>query len=271
MAKFFYVKSGYGTNTGATPFTTKQSGAFSALNAADCYDSISDITGIFTGDFIFVSHVHNKVYPTVTTLVIANGDEFVSLVSVDDLNCEVYKKGAHEEVTTGHFTVGDQNLKDGYAIYGMSFEAVAGELRFDGYHANVTHKDGFYRASGVLHFGIKNCNSKVYDCDMAASSMSINGRARFFGGVAAMTGYITKPVQYLTFNDVDFSASTAGIYLLSNSGLTVSADINFINCLLPVNYATRQATTYDRLFTLSLIGCDDYYTFSQYTKYSEIT
>lgn len=271
MSKYYYVKSGYGTNTGATPFSSKQIGAFSSLNASDCYDSLDALPSLSVNDVVFISHLHNKIYATATSFNITGGDGFTYLFSVDDSACEKYKKGAHEEVTNGKFTINNQLVRDHYNICGISFKAKNGDLVIDSYHALSTIEDCTLYASGRINLSGKSKQGIVRNSDITCSHLlAVNSNIEFIGGSISASSHIIDAVTGASFSFVDFRGSADGIYLIKGSSLVSAYSYKFYRCMLPTNYQARKNDTYSYIYDLSIIACDDYFSFAHYQKFSVI-
>tara|TARA_R110000772_G_scaffold109924_2_gene213314 strand:- start:144 stop:1451 length:1308 start_codon:yes stop_codon:yes gene_type:complete len=271
MAKFYYVKSGYGTNVGATPFTTKQTGAFSTLAAASCYDSLSDITGQTAGDFILISHLHNKVYATATSYTLHTGYGYIHTMSVDDNSCDNYTRGAKEEVTSGDLTYADNSLRAHYTICGVSFKSVNGSVNGNGYHSLEVLYECTFIAAVDIDLGGSSKYVKLTNCDLSGQRISAsNTKFEMYGGTVSNTAYITASTAASWFYDVDMSGSSPSIQLLGGISVAGTSKITFTRCTLPTTYQIYQPATYDYLFTIDIIGCDNYYSFGSYAKYSEM-
>lgn len=109
MANYYYVKSGLGTRTSDTGFTSPETGAFGSgnLTAANCYANLGVVAGLTNpptdGDIVFVSSAHNATYDAGGN-VILNTDGVlnavgVKIVSVDDTDCTLYLPGASENLS----------------------------------------------------------------------------------------------------------------------------------------------------------------------------
>lgn len=271
MANYFYVKSGYGTNVGATPFTSKQTGAFSGLAATSCYDSLLDLSGVAVGDFILVSHVHNKVYATETSFNVAGGYGLIAVYSVDDSNCESYKKGAHEEVTTGDFYVNGETLRQHYTITGISFKALAGNLHIDCYHTLSNLEDCTLYASGHLNLSSKSKKGYIKNCVITCAYISaFDANFEYVGGSISVTNFLSSCNGASRHSNVDFRGSSPTAYLVGDSGIRSAYRQEFNQCMLPTNYRVREPSTYSYLYDVVLNGCDEYFSFARYNRYSEI-
>lgn len=111
MAKYFYVKTGLGTNIGATPFTAAESGAFGSgnLTAANCYANLKVVGGLGAtdgpgdGDFVLVSDAHNLSYDSAGNPLMGPNCAVSGIgckyISVADLNADQYSPGASENLT----------------------------------------------------------------------------------------------------------------------------------------------------------------------------
>lgn len=127
MANFYYVKSG-GSATGdaGRVATTKSTGSFATKGAAACYNDVvaalAATTPPVSGDFIMVSNVHNHNYAANVAYALPDG---VTVVSVDDSNCEDELAGAAERATGGAYKIdfmSSTTSTEGY-FRGITFEA----------------------------------------------------------------------------------------------------------------------------------------------------
>lgn len=105
---YFYVKSGGTASGGSGQSATPRTGSFAAMGAANYYDSltaaIADTPAPLTGDIFLCSDQHNFVSASSLTL---NAPQQVAYISVDDANCDQYKRGASEGVTSGDYNFGN--------------------------------------------------------------------------------------------------------------------------------------------------------------------
>lgn len=135
---FFYVKSGFGTRTAGGGFVSAQTGTFAALGAANVYDSLLDVYADTTppvdGDSIYLSHLHNKIYTSNTTL--GDGGIRTLIVSVSDTNVASYLIGATESNQPG---TNDFRLSGGITTWGLTF-LVGDDLIIEG-DSHISMKD----------------------------------------------------------------------------------------------------------------------------------
>lgn len=133
---YFYVKSG-GTATGdGGRVATQRTGSFASMGASAYYDSVEDASNATTpfahGDFICISDLHAKVHAADTSwhnasVPFSEGDKPITFISVDDANCEDYKKAT--TVQESHSTQTDTSLSgtngddNSYAYIGIFVHA----------------------------------------------------------------------------------------------------------------------------------------------------
>jgi hypothetical protein len=94
MARFFYVKSGFGTLAAAPAATTQLTGPFSSMTASQVYPTFYDVevyNTFLVDDVVCISDAHVDAETTNRTFVTKEG---VLILSVDDANCEQYSSGA---------------------------------------------------------------------------------------------------------------------------------------------------------------------------------
>jgi len=120
MATHIYVKSGYGTKTSGGGDGSPRTGAFSSMAVGDVFGSLYDVRygGLVAGDIVYVSDVHNS--SSTQEIAVGLGITIpVLVISVDDTDCTVMKKGAKETVSSG---ANDLYLHGNCNVYGMEFE-----------------------------------------------------------------------------------------------------------------------------------------------------
>lgn len=119
---FFYVKAGLGTRTSGGELT-QQTGSFTSLGAgsvyADIATALADAAPPNSGDYICCSSAHAKTYTTTQVLNIPTG---VTVVSVDDANCDAVLTGASEITSSGNLGL---SLADATSVVheSMSYES----------------------------------------------------------------------------------------------------------------------------------------------------
>ena len=125
MAKYAYVKSGFGTSITDTTFQVLQAEAFGGVNltAANCYANVVDaITygGLTAGDFIVSSDLDNESFVGATTIVYPDG---CSHICVSDTDGSVLSSGAKISTDVGSNLLLDNTNQDGGKIYfyGITF------------------------------------------------------------------------------------------------------------------------------------------------------
>ena len=166
MANFYYVKSG-GTATGdaGRVATTRSTGSFATKGAANYYDSIADALGATTpptaGDQILCSHLHDKIYTTFSNDSYPN---LLTIVSVDDTNCDQYLAGAKESVDNSTTTLD----------YNIHMAAVDGIAMFHGMHFSAEDEVVLGDNSNSV-----NCNFTMVDCTFTISAASSAGAVMF--------------------------------------------------------------------------------------------
>lgn len=125
MANYWYLDSNVGTraSTSGTPYTSLQTGSFSALGAANVYASINDIyantgTTFASGDYILVANNHSEtVSATVTCGPDTDGGGiFNYLISVSSTNCDQYTPATSAQITI----TGVMQFRQSH-IYGVYF------------------------------------------------------------------------------------------------------------------------------------------------------
>ena len=167
---YFYVKSGFGTRTIGGGLV-QQSGSFAALGAASVYATIElAITdGATVGDYIMCSDLHDFDSVAVTIVYTGPTTGFLALVSVDDANCDQYKRGARERTTSGSQT--DIDFSGMVAAWGVRFEfiddfrAVNPGTQFRAYDCHL----GPINAVDGIRSLQDGQSIELYDCDVEAA------------------------------------------------------------------------------------------------------
>ena len=120
---YYYVKNSLGTRT-VGGGTTKQTGSFAALGAANVYATVAlaIADGATAGDFILCSDLHD--YDSGASTIVWAGPTagFLVIESVDDANCDVFKAGATERTTSG--SSADIDVSGLVSAYGMTLTFV---------------------------------------------------------------------------------------------------------------------------------------------------
>lgn len=186
---YFYVKNSLGTRTSGGGLT-QQTGTFAALGAASVYATIeAAITdGATAGDHIMCSDLHD--YDAVASSIVYSGPTttFLAIISVDDANCDQYKRGAVEQTTSG--TAADIDFSGLVAAWGLQFSPVD-DLRtvnagtqFRGYDCHI----GPINAVDGIKPLQDGQSVELYDCDVEAASASAQLFLPEYAGVFKMFG-----------------------------------------------------------------------------------
>lgn len=267
---FYYIKSG-GTATGdAGRTTTARTGTFTSMGASAYYDSLKDIfqdktttgnTSVATGDSVRCSDVHSKTHASAADLGLDNvaSSQFFEVISVDDTECETYKRGAHEETTTGNLTVFSSEIKKPFATFeGMSFKSTDADLVILTYEEIVYFRECTIYADDNIHAG-KGGEVFFDDCDITVTngfSMSIGSLpVRCKGGTVTIINYLVVNKGVFIFESVDFSGSTSGASLIYISGATGSSHLELISCKMPPSFTYSTGTTYPHGWYIKLTSC----------------
>ncbi len=122
MPDYFYVKNSIGARTTGGG-TTKQSGDFATLGAAAVYATVALAVadGAGAGDIICVSDAHVEgSYTAHTYLTGPSSGDFLSIISVEDLNCETTTVASTAQFdTTGPSGAFDIYLDGRLYLYGL--------------------------------------------------------------------------------------------------------------------------------------------------------
>lgn len=246
---FFYVKSGFGTNTGAATSTTERTGAFSSMTASDTYNNVDvalNNNTMSAGDVIRCSSAHN--YQLSGTNITWTMQDGVIIESVNDANCDQYLAGASEATgtvtnqTNVIFTI--TNAAQGYAsILGMTMIS----SHFINHNGNnVTHhfndctiKTLIRGNSGRLYQASGNGTTCVYtDCSMEWDTVTGQplfqagdlGGTMIFDG-CTFTGEITNIGQLFYCN----AGYGSGTFIIRNCDLSPITNAAFTTAMFRCN------------------------------------
>ena len=299
MANFYYVKSG-GTATGnaGRVATTRSTGSFAAKGASAYYDNIDDAFSATTiptsGDFVMCSSLHDKIFTASNFILIAPN---VTLISVDDANCDVYKKGAKESATNGgsslNTTVESLSQRQ-VRILGIEFAQDLNfilrgtSVYFYCYECTFTTVPGG-AASGAFTRHTSNDGNVI---DLKRCEFNFNST----GYIVAATGEVLTIDELLsTGSKTDFIVTIFGdggaSVIIRNSDLTQilaatgkladipvadddRCDIYFENCKLPTSYGFLASAAGPKNHHVSMAGCgvgDNYQHFESQERYTAVS
>ena len=161
MTQYCYIKKGFGIRTSATGYTSKQTGSFATLGAANCYDSYTDAityNTLVSSDFICLSDASDERGAATVTY-----DTTVEcyVLTVSDTNCDQASTGGIIGTTSAGAY--DCSINSGDAYHGV--DVYAGRTI---YHTNA--------ASDNL--SLKKCN--LYIGNFGAGYIQVNGNYRSF-------------------------------------------------------------------------------------------
>lgn len=234
MANYFYVKSGGTKSTGAE-YTSKQTGSFASLTAANYYDSIYDAfvnsdTAPTGGDFVLVSDAHAKTLVGAGyTMTSGSFTSSLLVISVSDTAVDDYSPGASEEGTDSQ---GDISIEYYVSILGVSVkmgdhvfvvQVVGSLLVLTDLTINVDN-DSFDTAFQAINDGshIKLTNVDIDYSSALSRTINMGGAAKFEWNGGVMTG--TEPDNF--FNNAGYNGG-ATIFL---TGVDMSL---YSNTILP--------------------------------------
>lgn len=263
---YYYVKNG-GTATGdAGRYASQQTGSFATLGAANYYNDIAAMLATLTtapdhGDFICLSDLHSYNNNTGRTLFntnmsISTGELPLTIISVDDANCDAYKPATTvQESNTGatgtvNFSIcGSAADSSAFAFLGCYFTA-ARNLYFSGSSAYY-FRDCTLETNGTtdgIAFSLSGAG-EVEDCTIKQSG-SHSGQRGIYGN---NSGYrlsnctftsaiaVDDVVNYMQFysliEDCDFSGVTC-TKIYSVGGEYVGTNIHLRRCKLPTGMTT---------------------------------
>jgi hypothetical protein len=283
MPNYFYVKSGLGTRTTDTGFTSPETGAFGSgnLTAANTYANLGVVAGLTTpptdGDIVFVSSAHNATYDAGANVIFNNNGVLdavgVKIVSVDDTDCTAYLPGASENLNDA---ADDYGFVNSGLMAGISLETgddvittftrslwryIDGTITVDGNNdvGVFLSTDG---ARLVLEDVSIKGNAVNWDVFALNAGCVVEWRGGILGGTA-QPGEFFHVVQSgisggftALFTDVDLSLFTGQIVPAFAVHNTDNFLIRFQNCKL-----NTSATIYTTLPTIQhrfeMFNCDD--------------
>ncbi len=261
MANYFYVKSGYGTNTGDTPFTSKQVGVFNAtISATQAYDSLDALKALANkpigGDVIILSHLHNKIYGATINIELANkATGVVLVVSVNDAEIETPLAGAKESTSVGNFSTTKQyDYSKGYShAVGLTFEAVAGTLNLGAHSSTHTFDNCIFLASSYILHGAK---ITTINCGYTCSYIRVNF-TKIISAIIATTHarMIFKAGGSLQVISCDMSACTSSVVVYTDYNASTNGLMSFFNCKMPVGFVGFVNSAYDDGLEVSFNSC----------------
>jgi len=176
---FFYVKSG-GTATGdGGRYASQKSGSWATAFSAtsEYYDNLYDADGATTppaaGDIIFCSNSHNFSGDNGLYTGINAG---VTVVSVDDANCDQYKPGAKENLTD---TADDYYPAELVLMAGLDLETGDNVIQLTGNEPAVILQDCILRPDGIgdaaVHAGQDGGHVTLQNVEIAPNSSNALG------------------------------------------------------------------------------------------------
>lgn len=242
---YFYVKNSLGTRTTGGG-TTKQTGTFTALGAANVYATIQlAITdGASSGDFICVSDAHSYSSAAIDHDGPTSGD-YLNIVSVADANCDTYAaaSSAQETYTGTGFLYHTGRIAD----YGMYYKT-SYLIRLDAYtmikaqgctwEAVASGDFWIYcGGDGVMLYASDSTFIGVSGSLMRAwSGVDIRIYGGSFSGITDLFNSSTGQVGGATAKLVGVDLSSISGYLLQDGGSAPATDgamnIHYIGCKL---------------------------------------
>ena len=294
MANFYYVKSG-GTATGdaGRVATTRSTGSFATKGAAAYYDNIEDAKNATTtpilGDFLMCSDLH--AFTGTANRIINFVNSGVTIISVDDANCDQYKPGATESIDNGGSTLDNiiqlptQNSE--IYILGMTLEAEkdVGLYPFlDGYfYVQDCIFNQLDTAVGSVFIGGTGVVVVLKDCEMnfvnIASNIELDGNGivlidNLKRGVSPGTTltaliHITGVgggAAIIKNTDLSRLISSGGDILYNLTSVDDRANIQVSNCKLPTSYGLIEGSQGITNYKVVLESCgitDSYHHFER--------
>lgn len=206
---YFYVKNSLGTRTVGGGLT-QQTGSFTTLGAASVYATIAAaITdGATAGDFILCSDLHDFDSAAVAITWSGPTTGVLTIMSVDDANCDAYSAGATERTTSG--TAADVQFSGLIACWGFTLTSV------DDYKLLVSGSElhgydmtfGPMGSTSTLRFDTDAQMFQFYNPTFDLSSAN----ARFF--------FPDKPGVLRTYGGVITRSGGVGISYITSGGWT---------------------------------------------------
>jgi len=249
MAQYMYVKSGFGTRTSATGYTSEQTGTFTALTAANCYASIADAdtyNTIATDDFIMCANDHDDRASATTTQDLGV-DVQCNVLSVDANNCEVILAGAVIGTTGAanyDFTVQDGSIFHGVDVESSRYLYTKGSITEYSEYSEGSITVGT-NSNGKVRLNSSYSSAKFKTVDITFSSVITSGfelsgaasRVHHNGGTIDFPVSTSLPVYMLSGDNTEVIVSNVKV-LNTDEILNISSGSNkstgkFTGCTFP--------------------------------------
>lgn len=172
----YYVKAGFGTRTTGGGYGSAQTGSFASLGATNVYDNFDAVEsdGLAAGDFVYMSDLHDKDYGGTTTTIYAPvpawTSAFITVISVDDVNCDQYKKGAVERTTASN---ADYYMRGRFRLCGVTIRS-ADRFTLISAHTIVRFEDGELQYK-QLYYNDAVQAVELYDSDVTLTTVNPAG------------------------------------------------------------------------------------------------
>ena len=294
MPQYFYVKTD-GANDGTATgdeglFSSKQTGAFSALDSATAaagtasyYASITTAlaaTSFADGDVICCSDLHDLDLVATSTTYTITTDETITIESVDDTAVETYKAGATERHSSGTgadllftgagrwrtrgmtFTAADRiilvNTSDGeHVAHNCTFKSLDnGQIELtggvDGAYAELVNCSIILEATSVTP-AIEAPSSGCRHVMIGGSITTPNDATvanLYSGGFQSGGGSVYYSGVDLSFCDTTLVAGVGSAFIADNT-----IDVVFENCHVKSGVALTSESFSSRSHTALMTGC----------------
>ena len=283
---YFYVDSTIGTRT-VGGGTTKQTGTFDALGAANLYATrtLAIADGAGSGDVIVCAVRHaESTSSVIKTQGPTSGDHLMTLVA-DNSNCDSYIKSTAAN-ETGTSTSNDVQLPGKQTIQGLWVKS-SDDIQLSDVGSQLIAEDSTFEVTGsddkALFAQQDGCWVKLTNCTLkgitTSTPIQIHGGSRveiIGGSVDSVTGQLTKAGFIngggsLSAKGFDISVITGTIIkdVGSSEDIDDRIDVEFTNCPISASapWTNEDFKGFDQ--RLKAVRCSDTSAKSEYAYYEQ--